>query len=237
MSHLPFRAQIGVAAALAPLALAAGGDDADAGHPVCRAARAAEAATMTEDPAATDAAFGTAAATAPDELRPAVEAILAELTVGRAGSPEFTTAYGEITRWAGAECGFERLAVTATDYTFRGLPASLDAGPVILELTNDGTELHQVMLLRLADGERATLEEITARPEEEILASSTPVGGAFAPPGTTGTGMLDLPTGRYLAICALPVGATPQNMPAIEAGEHDGEPHYTVGMVQLITVT
>lgn len=237
MSHLPLRARLGAATVLAPLALASCGDDADAAHPFCGALLAAEAATMTEDPAATQAAFDAAAAAAPDAMRPAVDTVIAEVTAGRAGSPDFTSAYGEITGWAGAECGFERLTVTATDYAFTGLPDTLDAGPVIVELVNDGTEFHQVMLLRLADDERASLEEIVARPEDELLTSATPVGGAFAAPDATGTGMLDLPAGRYLAICALPVGATPENMPAIESGQHEGVAHATVGMVQLVTVT
>jgi hypothetical protein len=237
MYHFSVRAHVGVVAALASLAFAACGDDADARHPFCRAALAAEAATMTEDPAAIEAAFNTAADTAPAELREAVDTVVAEFSAGRAGSPEFTTAYGEITDWAGEECEFVRLAVTASDHAFSGLPDSLDPGPVIVELRNDGTEFHQVMLLRLDDDEQATLEEIIARPEEEILSSSTPVGGAFAAPDGTGTGMFDLAAGRYVAICFLPVGATPQNMPAIEAGEHDGSPHYSVGMVQLLTVS
>ena len=48
--------------------------------------------------------------------------------------------------------------------------------------------------------------------------------------------MLDLQPGRYVAICFLPTGATPENMAAIAAHEHDAPAHYTVGMVHPLSV-
>ena len=51
------------------------------------------------------------------------------------------------------------------------------------------------------------------------------------------SGMVDLEAGRYVAACFLPTGATPENMPAIESGQHQGAAHYTEGMVQVLTVT
>jgi hypothetical protein len=49
--------------------------------------------------------------------------------------------------------------------------------------------------------------------------------------------MIDPQPGRDIDICLLPTGATPENMPLIESGEHEGAPHFTRGMVQEFTVS
>ena len=38
----------------------------------------------------------------------------------------------------------------------------------------------------------------------------TMVGGAFAPPGSTGNVLIDLTPGRYVAVCPIPQGLTPE---------------------------
>jgi hypothetical protein len=202
----------------------------------CDAAVAAEAATMSEDPAVIEAAFVAAAETAPADIKPVVDTVIAEASAGNQGSPEFTTAYDVLTDWAISECGFADVEVSASEYAFTGLPDTLEAGPLVLGLDNTGSELHQLMLLRLRDDVTADLAELSGRDEGGIFAVSTPVGGAFAAPGEHGAGMVDLPPGRYLALCLLPTGATPENMPMIESGDHDGMAHYTVGMIDDITV-
>ena len=39
-----------------------------------------------------------------------------------------------------------------------------------------------------------------------------------------------------MIVCFLPVGATPDNMEALESGELQGPPHFTEGMVEEFTV-
>ena len=54
------------------------------------------------------------------------------------------------------------------------------------------------------------MEEILALPEEESDTMVTFVGGVFGLfPGTSQTTVVDLPPGRYVAICFFPQGAHP----------------------------
>jgi hypothetical protein len=91
--------------------------------------------------------------------------------------------------------------------------------------------------MRLDDDITADVDALAAMSEEELFAASAPVGGALAPPGTTASGLVELRPGEYVAICFLPVGATPENMAAIESGQHDAPAHYAAGMIHLLTVT
>ena len=61
-------------------------------------------------------------------------------------------------------------------------------------------------------------------------------GASFGAPGDSDTLFVDLEPGRYVIVCFLPVGATPDNMEALESGELEGPPHFTQGMVEEFTV-
>jgi hypothetical protein len=206
--------------------------------PFCEAALAAERAGATEaDPAVIQTAFDTVSAAAPSDIKGAVDTVIETFLAGAEGSPEFDAAYGELLKYVKDTCGFAELTVTATEYAFGGLPATLEAGAVVIDFENTGEEFHQLLVLRVNDGVTETLDELLALPEAEGQSKAAPVGGAFAAPGGTGHGMIDFEPGRYIAICFLPTGATPENMPLIEAGEHDGAPHFTQGMVVEFNVT
>jgi len=61
-------------------------------------------------------------------------------------------------------------------------------------------------------------------------------GASFAAPGESDTLFVDLEPGGYVIVCFLPVGATPDNMEALESGELQCPPHFTEGMVEEFTV-
>jgi hypothetical protein len=96
-------------------------------------------------------------------------------------------------------------------------------------------------VLRVNDGETMSITEILALPEEEAMTKVSFVGGTFAMPGdenNTGATFVDLTPGEYAFVCSVPVGATPDNIPALESGEFEGgPPHFTQGMVAEFTVT
>jgi hypothetical protein len=202
----------------------------------CQAVLDAEEATLTEDPARIGPAIAVAVDAAPADQRPAVETVATEIEAGNPGSPAFTEAYLQLTEFAITDCGFVEVATTATEYSFGGLPDELDAGPTVVELDNQGSEIHQLMLLRVAD-EGSELGDLETMTEEELTDLGPVAGGAFAGPGETGSGMIDLQPGRYIAVCFLPTGATPENMPAIQSGELQGQAHSTQGMIQELHVT
>jgi hypothetical protein len=193
-----------------PATLAADGS-AEASSPeaeaFCSAEMAVEAAVNSEDPAAIGPAIEALTAAAPADVAPAVETVLA--TFEEAG-PEFNEAYGALIDWMRANCGFAELNATASEYVFGGVPTDLPAGPIIVSLENIGEELHVIEVVRVNDDVTLTTDELLALPEEEALTMITMVGSAFADPGTTGYGVMDLTPGRYLALCPIPQGLTPE---------------------------
>ena len=155
-------------------------------------------------------------------------------------------------------CGFTEINVTAADYNYTGLEAEYPVGPAVITLTNDGTEVHEMIVLRVNDDVTETAAEIVALPEEEAFSKVALKTVAFAFPGTEGFGSTDLEPGRYIAVCFIPQGATPEVMQQLmESGEGPpgegsapegsapegsgpelelGPPHHTQGMLQEFTV-
>ncbi|CAN5585809.1 hypothetical protein BH10ACT3_BH10ACT3_10760 [soil metagenome] len=142
--------------------------------------------------------------------------------------------------WVSDNCGFETMSVKAMNYHYMGIPDTTDAATYVVDLTNEGTELHEMQVARVNDDVTETAEELLALPEEEATSKVRIIGGAFAMPGETGTATLDLSEpGRYIALCFIPGGLTPEVAAAAESGgaPPDGAPHFTAGMVHEFTVT
>ena len=103
--------------------------------------------------------------------------------------------------------------VGGVEYAFTGLPTSVPVGTE-LTFTNNGAELHELVLLRFADGVTESLEELFAMDAEgrDPMAEGliTMVGDGqplIAIPGQTAEGSLTLEEeGRYLALCFVPSG-------------------------------
>jgi hypothetical protein len=96
--------------------------------------------------------------------------------------------------------------------------------------------MHEMALIRFNDDTTETIEELFELPEEEAFSKITMHGASFGAPGDSDTLFVDLEPGRYVIVCFLPVGATPDNMEALESGELEGPPHFTQGMVEEFTV-
>ncbi len=161
-------------------------------------------------------------------------------------------------------CGFGEINVTAADYSYTGLEAEYAAGPTIVTLTNEGEEVHEMIVLRVNDDVTETAAEIVALPEEEAFSKVAVKGVAFAFPGAEGFSAVDLEPGRYIGVCFIPQGATPDVMAQLMAegegppgegsapegsapegsapegsapgGLELGPPHHTQGMIQEFTV-
>lgn len=144
--------------------------------------------------------------------------------------------------------------VTADDYEFRDLPGTVAAG-TRLELVNvSEVEVHELVAIRLPDGEDRSVEEIMDLPEDEldeVLSEDEIAMVLLAPPdargeAVLGDGTLDRP-GRYLVLCFLPTGADPDEvMDAFERFDPEvdeappvpqtGPPHVVHGMLGEVTV-
>lgn len=120
------------------------------------------------------------------------------------------------------------LQITGVDYGFEGFPETVEVGTELTFRNSSDTEFHEMAVMRLADDEDRSVEELLALPPEEAMASMTFVGVAVAPPAQAGEVVdgdltLDEP-GRYVATCFIPVGADPEVVAAAMEGAEDGPP-------------
>jgi hypothetical protein len=141
------------------------------------------------------------------------------------GDPDAAEAQTAVGAAVHAGCDFTTVDVTAKDYSFDGLPAELEPGATSIRFENAGSEEHELVLFRLADGVEADAEALLSLPEEEQMEKLAFSGVVFAGPNTTSYGALDLEPGTYLAVCFVPVG-----------GAEDGAPHFVHGMHATFTV-
>ena len=155
----------------------------------------------------------------------------------------------------GAACGDEPdatatdgvLDVTLTDFSFGDLPDEVAAGTRVQIENASDSELHELVAVRLADGDDRTVDEIVTAGLEEVLGAGPPAAVMLAAPGgeqidAVGDGVLAEP-GRYLLLCAIPTGAdvqeyldaaaTSDGPPQVDGGP----PHVVNGMVDDLVVT
>jgi hypothetical protein len=152
--------------------------------------------------------------------------------------------------------------VGGVEYAYTGLPTSLPAGTE-LTFRNDGAELHELVVLRIADGVTESLEELLAMEAEgrDPMAEGLVefIGGAplIANPGEVAEGSLPLEReGSYVALCFIPQGFVPSELAALgvtlemlgpDTDPADlppevqevmaNPPHLAAGMIQQFTVT
>lgn len=136
---------------------------------------------------------------------------------------------GAVDEWMYESCPGTKIPVTAIDYEFEGVPATVPAGMVQVQLTNTApAEDHEMGLFRLTDkGAAMDAEALLALPEKKLegLVDFSSVVFTFAPAGQSGYGIGDLAAGDYVFACFIPVG-----------GKKRGAPHFTEGMYGTLTV-
>lgn len=141
------------------------------------------------------------------------------------------------------------VVVSAADYRFDGLPTEVAAGTQF-QLGNASTvELHEMVAVRIADGDDRPIAEIITNDLGSLFASA-PSFVLLAAPGESeqitavGDGTLTEP-GRYALVCMIPTGIDPLTYlnAAAESGdgppqvEGGGAPHVFNGMFAELTVT
>ncbi|MEO2106995.1 MAG: hypothetical protein ABGZ36_15280 [Actinomycetota bacterium] len=142
----------------------------------------------------------------------------------------------------------DTLELTAVDYAYDGVPGEVSAGTQLALVGAPDAEPHEAVVFRLADDETRSAQEILAEggpdappPGEFAGVLIAPPGGApgFAPEGPV---VLEQP-GRYLLVCFIPVGTTPDAFAALAEGggtaadlPATGPPHFTQGMAAELTV-
>ena len=145
------------------------------------------------------------------------------------------------------------IAVTAVDFGYENLPDSVPAGTRLTLANSAPSELHEIVVVLLPDDETRPASELMSLPPEEMgaLFAAEPATVLLTPPGgdasdqiaAVGDGTLSEP-GRYLVVCAIPTGVSPDVYlaAAAESGggppeiEDGGPPHFVHGMWAELTV-
>lgn len=135
--------------------------------------------------------------------------------------------------------------VKAVDYGFEGLPSSIKAGSAIKLTNGSQREAHELVAVKLPDGERRSVADLVKLPEQQLMGLFTGPAALvlLAPPGggnqivAEGDGTLKEP-GRYLVLCNVPTGADAGAfMNATGPGQvTGGAPHHVNGMYAEVTV-
>ena len=124
--------------------------------------------------------------------------------------------------------------ITLVEMTFDGLPAEVPAGQYLWQVTNGGTQLHEMAIYQLAPGvpAAAIIAGITAPPASPEAAPAEDegpppfvagTGAAPMSPGATNFVELDAQPGEYLVACFVPDAET-------------GMPHAMLGMHNVFVV-
>lgn len=123
---------------------------------------------------------------------------------------------------ASARPGPNVVHVVATEYRFE-MPARLPAGPTLFHLTNKGSQLHHMTIIKLGRGK--TVADLTSLPPGPFPAWAVFMGGPNSPmpQGGQDEDIVDLTPGHYAVVCLIP--------------GPDGKPHMMQGMEHALTVT
>jgi hypothetical protein len=145
---------------------------------------------------------------------------------------------------AGSEPVTGTIAVTGQDYSFSGVPEVVASGAEFTFTNSSSAEVHEMIVIKVIEGETRTIEEILELPESEseslvefqgVLVALP--GDAGANPEGPGSSVPVTDPGRYVLVCFIPQGADPAVVEeAMQSGEEgppemgDGIPHALLGM-------
>ncbi len=152
-----------------------------------------------------------------------------------ASDPDYRAADERVDVFIADSCGYDTIEVSAVEYTFENLPTSVPAGRTSFVFTNNGAEIHEMVVFRIDDDVTETIGEILAL-EDDASSKVQFIGSTVGAQGETDTETLELTPGRYAALCFIPVGTTDATNVG-ESEEPPGPPHFTAGMQAEFTVT
>lgn len=141
----------------------------------------------------------------------------------------------------------ETVEVTGIDYAFEGIPTEVEAGTEFTFTNGSDKEAHEMVLMKIKEGETRTIDELLALPEDEAEQVAEFQGVAVAMPGEDGEvlegELVAADAGRYAVLCFIPVGADPAAMAEAMESEgpppedpNAGPPHFVQGMKAEFTV-
>jgi hypothetical protein len=220
----------------------AGATEAATNEEFCQSVVSAETAVLAAssggDPGDLEGLLETVEETTPAELEDQMAIVLAAVRQAMEDrddsafeTEEFASNEEEVDQWVADNCGFEAVEVTAVDYAFEGVPETLPAGITTFAFSNEGKEVHEMLMVRYKDPS-TTIEELLELSDKEAQKKIVFLGASFGPPGASDTENKDLAPGKYALVCFVPVGSTSEKA----ARKADGPPHVARGMSAEFTV-
>ena len=145
-------------------------------------------------------------------------------------APIETKAYNanltQVFAFAYEECADQQIEAIARDYSYEGIPSTLEAGSFAIKMVNEGAEDHEIGIAKIAESDSRSTQEIIdaiiATPQGQDPEGITFVTGGFAPKGTTGYVFGDLESGRYLYLCSIDVAGGPKGHTHAQEGMFGG---------------
>jgi len=142
------------------------------------------------------------------------------------------------------------IEVTGADYEFQNVPSLVASGAELTFTNASDGEVHEMVVVKVVDGETRTLQELLELPDEESESLVEFTGVLVALPGEdganpegAGSSVTVTDPGRYAMVCFIPQGADPAAVEAaMTAGGEgppdlgDGTPHAFLGMAAEFTV-
>ncbi|MGH8912277.1 MAG: hypothetical protein ACRDVD_07170 [Acidimicrobiia bacterium] len=138
------------------------------------------------------------------------------------------------------------IEITGNDYSFAGVPDVVASGAELTFTNASAAEVHEMVVMKIVDGEERPIEELLALPEEDadslvefqgVLVALPEQDGVN--PEAEGSSIVMTDAGRYAIVCFIPQGADPAVLEQAMAGGEaegppdmgDGTPHAFLGMV------
>ena len=82
-------------------------------------------------------------------------------------TPEYEAAEAKTHAFDLDNCGWTQSDVTMADYSFQGIEDTYEAGAVSFDLSNEGKELHELILVKKNDGVTETFDQLLELPEDQ----------------------------------------------------------------------
>jgi len=144
-------------------------------------------------------------------------------------SPDGLALLTPVDAWVYDNCPGTQVPVTAIDYEYQGMPATLKPGYTKFKLTNAAPkEDHMLSIVKeLPAAQGQDLPKLLALPEKQQGKYFDMENGAFmyTPAGQVAYSPVDLEPGTYAYACFVPMG-----------GKKNGKPHFMLGMNGTFTV-
>lgn len=238
------RALAATALLLVPAAACGDDDEPAASGAFCDAVAAfADAVSTGGDPSGP---IDDLVADAPDDLAEDVAGFVDAVTSAAASAAssgddrafledDFRSLAADVQRRIGGACDYQAVPIEVREYAFGDLPETIDSGLVAFELTNVGEELHELILLRRAEGTVGDLVDVVNDDPGGELGQLEEVGVALpVAAGDDSVLLADLDPGDYVVVCFFPVGVA--TFDELLAGAETVDDHRSLGMIQAVTV-